>query len=52
MKHHEEQDTLDPRTTHMTIEPAICDECKKRSKCQFREDKAQYKCPALRGVKR
>jgi len=52
MRHTETIDESDPRTTRMLIEPAICDECQKRSKCQLRLDGRQYKCPALRRGKR
>ena len=50
MKHHEDRDTHDPATVHMTIEPEVCSEgvCKRRSKCRYRETDTREKCPVFR----
>jgi hypothetical protein len=52
MRHTETIDESDPRTTRMEIEPAVCDECRKRAKCLLRVNHEQHKCPALRRGKR
>lgn len=48
MTTHSKPDPNDDDTVLMTVEPSVCESCKRRSKCRYRQEDSREQCPVFR----